>query len=161
MSSTSGSWRPTRTRRRRYNNFGSNLGCHGTPYSAGEINRIVYEGELYPHELVLVLHRRSRMAQHAWVLSPTVHKIMLLGILTDTVMSFLIPKRFILTSDYLTRQMVARGQVLLTLRRWFWAYGRLPVPRSLRMLVVIEPAHCLVVKAEPADDPMCELAELQ
>lgn len=117
-----------------------------------ELRRVVYVGELYPHELVIALHRRARALQRLRLVRLTVGRIVKKPLPANRIVSFLAPRRLPLTADYLTRQEVPADQVFLTLRRWFWTYGKVAVPRNLRALVAVEPGYALAVKAECEED---------
>ena len=111
---------------------------------------VIYQGELWPHEIVLMLHRRGLTLNRMVLVRLTLAKVMAPALATK-VTRYLIHEPFHLSSDYLTRTNVPIGGVFLTLRRWFWSYGRLPVPRCLRKLVSVHPCHLQVVKMEDAE----------
>lgn len=115
-----------------------------------QINRTVYSDEHWPHELVIVLHRRSLELQRLRLIRRTLSKA-LLPVVVKHIGDFLKRRPYYLTSNYLTRMQVPIGRVFLTLRQWFHEYGKLPVPRALRQLVSVDPAHLCAVKREEAE----------
>jgi hypothetical protein len=111
----------------------------------------VYADEQWPHEIVLMLHRRRLALNKLSVLRSTIKKLASPPLVTKIV-DFLRLPPIHLSSDYLTRVGVPTGEVYVTLRRWFWMWGGgLPVPRCLRRLVSVDAAHLRAVKEEPAE----------
>ena len=125
------------------------VSCGGYPYhpprdareEREESRLVVYRGEMYPHEIVLALHRRARAQQRLRLVRLVVGRVVRKPLPANMIVGFLEPRRLCLTSDYLARQRVPADQVWLTLRRWFWMYGKVAVPRNLRALVAVDPAH--------------------
>ena len=111
---------------------------------------VVYPDEKWPYELVLMLHRRRLALNKLSVLRATINKLVTPQLATKIV-EFLQLPRIHLTSSYLSRVFVPPGEVFVTMRRWFWLYGRLPVPRCLRRLVSVDAAHLRAIKVETTE----------
>jgi hypothetical protein len=109
----------------------------------------LYSKEPYPYKIVLMLHQRGLALRRIVLAKLTLMKLVD-ATLAKCVMRYLMHPPYHLTSDYLARMQVPVGEVFISLRRWFWWYGRLPVPRCLRSLVSVDPAHMRisVVKVE-------------
>ena len=115
----------------------------------------VYAKEPRPYEIVLTLHRRGLVRRRVVVVAQlTLMKMKLFdGELATSVMRYLMHPPYHLTSDYLARVRVPVGEVFINLRRWFWWYGGLLVPRSLHSLICVDTAHLRnsVVKVESTE----------
>jgi len=138
------------------------LGCDTSMWTriiVSQDSMDVYPGKMWPFEIVLMLHRR-RLALNKLIVLRTTIKKLVPPPLAAKIVEFLRRPPIHLTSDYLTRVHVPPGEVFVTLRRWFWMYGRLPVPRCLRRLVSVDRAHLREVKEEPTEPGRLHAAAL-
>ena len=114
----------------------------------------VSEKDMTPYQLVVALCRRASIRQKVRRTKLVVAKAIGKNLPAAIVMEFLVLKPLkplVLSHEHLRLWGVPPGQVFVTLRRMFWVYGRVSVPRSLRQLVLVDPKHFVEVKKEEGD----------
>jgi hypothetical protein len=110
----------------------------------------VWEDEMAPHEIVVALQRRSSILNKLQAVETLVAKVVGKRSLARMIVGFLAAP-VVFSRGHLRRLRVAPNQVFLTLRRWFHRYGRVPVPRNLRQLVLVHRKPLVEVKKEYAN----------
>jgi hypothetical protein len=107
----------------------------------------IYDDEMLPYEIVMALQRRASILQKLRAKKILVAKVIGIESPAEIVMKFLEPQPMFLSCGYLQRLHVSPDRVFLTLKCWFYKYGRVPAPRNLRQLVRID-HRLLKVKTE-------------
>ena len=107
----------------------------------------IYDDEMSPYVIVMALQRRASILQKLQAKKKLVDKVIGIETTTEIVMKFLEPQPMFLSCGYLRRLHVSPDRVFLTLKCWFYKYGRAPIPRNLRQLVRID-HRLLKVKTE-------------
>ena len=107
----------------------------------------IYDDEMTPYVIVMALQRRASILQKLQAKKKLIDKVIGIETTTEIVMKFLEPQPMFLSCGYLRRLHVSPDRVFLTLKCWFYKYGRAPIPRNLRQLVRID-HRLLKVKTE-------------
>lgn len=107
----------------------------------------IYDDEMAPYEIVIALQRRASILQKLQAKKILIDKVIGIDNPSEIVMKFLKPRPMFLSCGYLRRLHVSPDRVFLTLKCWFYKYGRVPSPRNLRQLVRID-HRLLKIKTE-------------